>query len=513
MLVPIGHDKKTVTRLPIVTAILIVVNILVFVFTINSISRGESNGNIVAVRTRILILKARFPDLTVTPEVQKLMDEIKTQKPEAWTWLTSKDRKPDDEWEAELLLDPHPQMDQLQAQMDELCSEFAKLWRFNNSLVWKYGYHSYQPQLPSYITHQYLHGGVVHLVGNMWFLYLCGVVLEDVWGPFLLLPFYTVAGVVAALFYGWVSPNSTVALIGASGAVAGLMGALLVRFPKLNIKVWYFWIFRIRGGTFKAPVYLLVPLWFFAELFWGLMGDASGVAHWAHVGGFAFGMMAGIALYAMKVEDVVNRSEPGEIWVPDEDYLEALDALEQRRDATACIASLRQALARDPNSLEAWQLMLRAQNWGRDHDAERDETLPNLVRVSLAKGDQEQALTYASQYRSLGGTQLAPATWIELARKFEKDQQWEAAAREHEQLGLLYYDKDPISLTALMSAARIHLSKLNQVEDAERLYRAAQGSSLPHLDLEGLIHQGLKQCASSTNTVPRGAVGGASASS
>ena len=506
MFLPIGHEKNTVTRLPIVTVILILTNIIAFVLTTGEMNNDSARSNLITVRTHILILKARYPSLAVTPEVQQMVDSFRIAKPGGWNWLTANERKPEDAWEVALLLDPDPHMDRLQTQMDDLCQQYATLRTTDTSILWKYAYHSANPTPASYITHQFLHGGWLHLLSNMWILWLCGYILEDVWGPFVVLAFYLVAGVIAALVHGFMTPNSLIPMVGASGSIAGLMGALLARFPKLNVRIGYFWMLRMRFGTFLAPVYVLAPLWFIIELFYGFMGD-GGVAHWAHVGGFVFGLLVGLAFYAVKLEAVVNREDPETIWVPDDQYLNAMDLLD-RHDASGCITEVRAYLTQNPNSLEGWQLLMRAQDYKGDHAGEREETLPQLIRLTLAANNNDLAHTYIEQYRSVGGTQLPPATWIELCRKYEKDQLWDAAAREYEQLGQAYYATDRVSLTALMSAARIHNSKLNRPTEAARLYVLAQNSPLPHLDIDGMIEQGLKQCAASA-AEPSGAAAGA----
>jgi membrane associated rhomboid family serine protease len=494
MLFPIGHEKNTVTRLPIVTALLILTNILVFLFTTSQINNDNPQNDIVTVKIHILILKARYPDLVASPEAQQMIDEFRKAKPAGWTWLSANDRKPEDAWEVALLLDPEPRMDKLQEQMDELCRKWSTLQKSDDSLLWKYAYHSYKPTPESYITHQFLHGGWLHLIGNMWMLWLCGFVLEDVWGPFVVLAFYLIAGIAAASFHGWMTPGSVTPMLGASGSIAGLMGAMLARFPTLKIRFIYFWILPPKMWTFGVPVFIVAPLWLLVEVFWGLMGEA-GVAHWAHVGGFIFGVIVGLAFYAVKLEKVVNREDPDKTWTPDPQYLHAVELLDDRRDPDGCIAVLRPFLKQKPNAIEGWQLLMRAQDWRGDHAAERDETLPQLIRLSFATGDAGQAKQYIDQYRSIGGTQLPAATWIELCRNYEKDQLWDAAAREYEQLGQTYYATDRVSLTALMSGARIYLSKLNRPTDAERLFRAAQNSPIPHLDVDGMITQGLKECA------------------
>ena len=88
----------------------------------------------------------------------------------------------------------------------------------------------------AYETANFLHGGWIHLIGNMWFLWLAGFILEDTWGRVIYSIFYLVAGAAALRFYAWCSQGSFIPLVGASGAVAALMGAFLIRFPKLKIE-------------------------------------------------------------------------------------------------------------------------------------------------------------------------------------------------------------------------------------------------------------------------------------
>src|SRR5260370_22846681 len=100
-------------------------------------------------------------------------------------------------------------------------------------------------------------------------------------------------------------PGSLAPALGASGAIAALMGGFLVRFPKLKIHMlWYMLIFRIR---FRAPAYWLLPMWLFMEVSYGsLFGQTSGVAHWAHVGGFVFGVLAAVGIQHTGPEQSAN---------------------------------------------------------------------------------------------------------------------------------------------------------------------------------------------------------------
>ena len=111
------------------------------------------------------------------------------------------------------------------------------------------------------------------MIGNMWFLWLAGFILEDNWGRLIYSIFYLVAGAAALQFYAWCAPGSYIPLVGASGAVAALMGGFLVRFPRMKIEMgFYSLIFRHR---FKAPAYALLPFWLGMEFLYGSVSGTS----------------------------------------------------------------------------------------------------------------------------------------------------------------------------------------------------------------------------------------------
>src|SRR5579859_6390699 len=109
--------------------------------------------------------------------------------------------------------------------MDSLCADLSS--QTSASLLDQYAYVPAHPSGISYLTANFLHAGWLHLIGNMWFLWLAGTILEDTWGRIIYPIFYLVAGVAALQFHAWFNPGSTVATLGASGAVAALMGAFL----------------------------------------------------------------------------------------------------------------------------------------------------------------------------------------------------------------------------------------------------------------------------------------------
>jgi len=134
----------------------------------------------------------------------------------------------------------------------------------------------------------FLHGGWMHLIGNMLFLWIYGNNIEDYFGPVRFLVFYIVSGLAAVLLYTVFNPGSTVPLVGASGAIAGVMGAYMVLHPqaRITVLILYFFI-MIR----QFPAKVVLGLWFLYQVLMSFLGSATGggVAWLAHVGGFIFG--------------------------------------------------------------------------------------------------------------------------------------------------------------------------------------------------------------------------------
>jgi membrane associated rhomboid family serine protease len=140
----------------------------------------------------------------------------------------------------------------------------------------------------------FLHGGWFHILSNMWVLFIFGDNIEDRMGGTRYLVFYLLSGVAAALFESFVMQGSNVPMIGASGAIAGVLGAYLILYPHARIASLVPIIFIFTIIDVPATIFLL--FWFVSQLFSGWLtlhgSSGSGIAWWAHVGGFLFGMLA-----------------------------------------------------------------------------------------------------------------------------------------------------------------------------------------------------------------------------
>lgn len=164
-----------------------------------------------------------------------------------------------------------------------------------NHFIATYGVIPARMQLADYITSMFLHGGWMHIIGNMWFLWIFGDNVEDVLGRGRYLLFYLGCGIAAAASQTIISPDSRVPMIGASGAIAGVMGAYLVKFPHARVVTLI--PILIFFTTMEVPAIIILAYWFILQLFSGLgsIGDMhlarGGVAFFAHVGGFVAGML------------------------------------------------------------------------------------------------------------------------------------------------------------------------------------------------------------------------------
>lgn len=140
-------------------------------------------------------------------------------------------------------------------------------------------------------TSMFMHGSWVHLIGNMWFLWLFGNNIEDSMGSGRFLVFYLLVGIVAAAAHIVAGPGSTMPMVGASGAVSGIMGAYLLLYPRVRIQTLFIFVILLR--IIAVPAWFVLALWFALQVLAAYMApvDTGGVAVWAHIGGFVAGAL------------------------------------------------------------------------------------------------------------------------------------------------------------------------------------------------------------------------------
>jgi len=301
ILLPIGHEESTVRRLPVVTFGIMAVCVVAFLLSgqgslvsDDDIELSEKSAEVfeyywgrpyLELDDEFEVLVSGEPD-GVEREFGELADEIGKM-------FADRDTANNREEE--------------QAELDRLTD--AVLASRNAHPFFRWGLIPADFSFVGLITHMFMHGGWLHLIGNLLILYLLGPFIEDVWGRPLFALFYLLSGCAAAGTFVAFNVGSEVPMIGASGAIAGVMGAFLVHYHQTRIKFFYMVAFFIRG-TFDAPAWLMLPLWLGEQLAMALLigATASGVAYWAHIGGFMFGL--GVALWIRKTAVIERYVQP-----------------------------------------------------------------------------------------------------------------------------------------------------------------------------------------------------------
>ena len=271
--------------------------------------------------------------------------------------------------------------DSEQKHLDELEDEFeaqakASLLR-RLSLVPARGFSQ-----PGWLTAMFLHFGWMHILGNLFFFYLTGPLLEDLWGRAFFGGFYLVGGVVAALAHFAIDPHSTTMMAGASGAIAACMGAFTFRCANRKIRMAYFWWFR--RGTFLMPAWAWGGLWFAGEVLSLVTHSSGGVAVMAHVGGFLFGFGTAVLLSrtGYEAQNLAPKVAAATVWEQHQGIDEARAALD-RGDGVAAANAYRGVVRERPDDREALVGLARLE--------QEPARVEPLIQKLLAAGDKDGA--------------------------------------------------------------------------------------------------------------------------
>ena len=338
LLIPIGRDDAEIRRHAWVSYTIVAVNVLAFLFTMFA----ESSSTVAQINVqwqRALEYHFQHPYLQ-TPAA--MADFVRA---DVIRYIQS-NRANVASPEAALVKSEQQELDSLTANAVALYKHLPTI---------RFGYVPAEGGALRMISSMFIHAGVLHLLGNLLFFYLSGPFIEDVFGRPLFAVLYFTGGIVAALTYAWRHAASTIALVGASGAIAAVMGAYLVRFFRSKVEFLLVSIFyRTR---FLAPAFVVLPLWLMQQ-FWELQGEAGGggVAVSAHIGGFLYGLVFALIVKGSKFEETyVNPVvEKETTWAMDERVVRAMFARNAEDYATAK-RELSAALRDDPRNIDALQ--------------------------------------------------------------------------------------------------------------------------------------------------------------
>lgn len=349
MLIPIGSDRGEVRRHPAVTYVIVAINVIAFMATAMIMS-GPSDADLEAKFDEIVKVLLEHPYLVPPPEIERFFS------PEDLVYLSAAASEMREKAGA-----PAEETRRRQSRiLQQKATELQEL--LGEHPLFRLGYVPARPQIPKLFTSLFVHADFWHLLGNMLFLFIVSAFLEDVLGRPLFAAFYISGGLVATGFHVWQNPGSYAPLVGASGAVAAVMGGYLFRFWKSKIELLWLPIFFLPWlrARFFAPAFLIIPLWFVSDFYLAMRGAQDvGIAVWAHVGGFLFGFAVTALIGVTRLEERVL--DPGitakTTWEADRDLLAAIDARHLGRQSTA-IAAADRALRRDPSNEDARRLAL-----------------------------------------------------------------------------------------------------------------------------------------------------------
>ncbi len=424
MLIPIGHEKTSVRRLPWVTFSVMGLCLITFLFTFpGEQSRMEDAFEDLGEAFEYF---GEHPYLEMDQRLRNVL--VQEYGHEQTTALIEMTRQ----------AGPKPPNNQdllrrEQETLDRLVDAFSL--SVDSSPLRLLGVVPADLRVPTFITYQFAHLGWGHLLGNLFILFLAGPFIEDVWGRPLYAAFYLTAGIVAALMFVARYPNLDAPLVGASGAIAGVMGAFLVRYWNTKIKFFY-WVFFFMVGTFEAPAWLMLPLWFLKELVFAQAMDVvtpgeggGGVAFWAHVWGFVFGVVVACAIAYFRIEErFIHRSIESKVTLVENTSVEDAAALAEAGDRDGAKVALKRELATHPENVDAaialWNLCFQ--------DGDVATSLPHILSAigrAVRSGEDQFVTTHWLEVLDSGcAADVDPGLGARIAEMLRKESRIDEAA-------------------------------------------------------------------------------------
>jgi len=277
--IPIGHDR-TVFGAPWVT--FTIMSVCTVVAALSFVFEATVEGELERSEAEIRAVVARHPRARVSFHVEGLPRAIAREYFEPFV---------DD--------DPRriPQLGD--AELDGALRGFVA--QLNQLPTLRGGYRPAAPSFDTLLVSMWLHGDVMHLLGNMLFLFVAGTLIESRFRPARFFTFYLASGLIATLVHAFVEYGSLRPMVGASGAIAAMLGAALVLHPGSRIKLGYFVFLLVffKTGTFRIRAWVWILWWIGWQIVDAVFSDGEPVAYFAHVGGFAFGMATALALHRL----------------------------------------------------------------------------------------------------------------------------------------------------------------------------------------------------------------------
>ncbi len=406
-LFPIRSESR-VRRFPVVTVSLIALNILIFLFSYPAMKRQHNLIMEKAIKLQEIEIKTLSPEdpsaiieYAKNPEVQR--KKIKNR---------------------EIVIS-----DKLWEEWKNAYNDYEEA--FNKRLVRKYGFVPADFDPATLVTSMFLHAGFMHLLGNLWFLWLVGLNVEDDWGRPFFLGFYLFSGIMASLLFAAMT-NSNLPLIGASGAIAGVMGAFAVQYYKSKIYFLFVLLFPFIFKVFPLYAWFYLPLWFVIQLFYAIyLTGYSNVAFWAHVGGFGFGIAVVVFLRFSGLErKYLTPLVDNTLNLVDLDFSKAVEA-RSTGDIEGAEKHLKQILMNEPSNLDAAEELIDIYIKGNNKKEAKSVAKETFRILRMKKKDPSLILNFFEEVleeKSLISN-LSPYDFYFISQLYERRGQKGKAAR------------------------------------------------------------------------------------
>lgn len=342
------------------------------------------------------------------------------------------------------------------------------------------------PSISDVISSMFVHADLLHLAWNMLFLWLFGPNVEDALGRLEYTIFYFGSGFAASLLHVVVvhflmPAASDVPMVGASGAIAGILGIFAIRFYKTNIKVWYLvFCLIVRAGTFIVPAWIGLSVWFIQQLVGAVFGflepESGGVAYWSHIGGILFGTVLA-AVLRMGLEGT-------------KEYLmtDARTSLEQGTTWDAA-ENLRNLLKHDPDNAEAHAELARTYHCQQNH-AKAVAHYRKSIELHLRRGERDLAIErYDEARQRYPDVRLDLRTENQLARLLIDAGYAPAAVYLLEKI-IASYPGTPEAEISLVRAGDLYLNVLSDRRAAVRCYERFL-EEYPHSEYRPMVEKAL----------------------
>ncbi len=457
ILIPTALEDRSLRGIPWVTLALISINAIALAITS---ALGAARAN------EVVVLRGL---------IEQTLEERPYLEPDArlTAWLEPAHRAEHDAGRVGGGVPSADQRRREQKEFDTLAGDF--LAALDRLPAHRFGFVPSHPNAWGLLTAMFMHAGWIHLIGNMIFLYVAGVYVEDAYGRTLFLVAYLLSGLAASLGHYLASPQSSIPLVGASGAIAGVMGVVLVRFVRSWVRFLFLPIPFLPNlrVTLSLPALAVLPLWFGQQLYFAQRsaGDGGGVAWWAHIGGFAFGAMLAGAIRLLGLEE---RWQGRSIAADDvQRIVERAAAARAAEDFDRADRELGRALEADPESIGAWQEALELALL-RDDSADLARAMTRLLEIAQRRGDAGTITALLRDERWRGVADLPPRLHLAIAGAFERGGDTRQALAHYATV-VETVPRDPLALRALIRQCEL-LARSGQADAA----RAALERAMAH---------------------------------